>query len=370
MAWMFRLMVSFSALIQMRYLSLCAAIFGTLLGLVVTADAAKADAADRAQIAGIAGTDRLRMFTYGKFLETGVAPRSVVGRMKKLMVGQGFYYAPGESHVIAAEAWAAPVLNYDSNINGGVLNDSFTFNGFVFDADPTVRAKAGVVMGVAAGGLSRLAWSSGRYIEMQLRAESVWSPDYNIGRSTAALSLCSRNHVKAWTFLDLCHSATGSDRALGSSVSRETALSATQLFQTGAGYHEMTAEVAQLQDEAGFQPAVTLSWGAIWDRAATKLSLTKAAPKAGEIALNSRIAADAQWLMGGHAVGVGLWHQRFTGGAFLGTARSDAATGISLSYQPRAGLTVQLGYMENRSNIDLFDVSQSSLQVRFDAVHW
>jgi hypothetical protein len=227
-----------------------------------------------------------------------------------------------------------------------------------------------VVVGLSAGGLSRLAWSSGRYVELQLRAESVWSPEYNIGRSTAALSVCSRNHLKAWTFLDLCHTATGSDRALGSSISRETALSATQLFQMGAGYHEMTAEVAKLQDAAGSQAAVTLSWGAIWDRAATKLSLTKAAPKAGETALNSRIAADAQWLVRGHAVGVGLWHQRFTGGAFLGTARSDAATGISLSYQPRPGLTVQLGYMENSSNIDFFDVSQSSLQLRFDALHW
>lgn len=363
-------MVSFSAPTLMRYLSLCAALLGTLLCPVVSGDAAKADVVDRARIAGIAGTDRLRMFTYGKFLETGVAPRAVVGRMKKLMVGQGFYYAPGERHVIAAEAWAAPVLNYDSNINGGVLKDSFTFNGFVFDADPTYRAKAGVVMGVAAGGLSRVAWASGRYVEMQLRAESVWSPEYNIGRSTAALSLCSRNHVKDWTFLDLCHSATGSDRALGSSTSQETALSATQLFETGAGYHEVTAEVAQLQDAAGSQPAATLSWGAIWDRVATKLSVTKAAPKAGETALNSRIAADAQWLMGGHAVGVGLWHQRFSGGAFLGTARSDAATGINLSYQPRPGMTVQLGYMENHSNIDFFDVSQSSLQVRFDAVHW
>jgi len=347
----------------------CPSLYGGLLCLML-GSAAQADALDRARIASIAGSERLRVFAYGKLLETGSAPRAVVVQMKRNMVSQGFYFEPGANRVIATEAWAAPILSYDGNINGGALQDSFTFNGFVFEADPAFRAKSGVVMGLAAGAVARLAWANGRYVEGRLRGEAVWSPEHSIGRSNAELALCSRNHVTGWTFLDLCQTASVVERELGSNTSQKTALAMTQLFQTTAGYHEVTAEIAQAQYDTGHQPSVTLSWGAVWNHAATKLSLTKAAPINGETALNSRIAADVQWLWGGRPVGVGLWHQRATGGAFLGTPRTDKATGISVSYQLRPGLTAQLGYMTNHSSVDFFDYAQASLNVRFDALRW
>jgi hypothetical protein len=349
----------------MRCLSILAATLCLLFAPV-----AKADLRERAQIAGIIGSDRLRMFTYGKLLETHAAPRAVVVRMKQAMVRQGFYYDPGANRIIAAEAWAAPVLSYDGNINGGTLQDSFSYNGLVFDADPESRAKAGVVMGLSAGGIARLAWANGRYFEGQLRAEAVWSPKYNIGRSSTALGVCSRNHVTEWTFLDLCHTTSTVNRELRASTSQQTALSMTRLFQTDLASHEMTFEVARAQDADGYQPLATLTWAAVWDRAATKLSLTKAEPKRFDTALRDRIAADVQWLWGGRAVGVTLWQQRASGGYFLGSSRSDIATGISLSYQLRPNITAQIGYSTNHSNIDFFDVTQTSVNFRFNALQW
>lgn len=347
----------------------CLSLLGALLCLAI-GTVAQGDALDRTRIAEIAGSERLRLFAQGKVLETGRAPRSAINQMKQKLFSQGFYYAPGERRVIARDVWVAPLLSYDGNINGGVLQDNFTFNGFVFDADPASRAKAGVVMGLAAGGVARVAWANGRYVEGRLRGEAVWSPEHHIGRSAAEISVCSRNHVTGWTFMDLCHSASVVQRERGSSTAQETALSATQLFQTGAGYHEMTAEFAQTRTETGRQPSVTLAWGTVWNKAATKLSLTKAAPIAGETALDSRITADVQWLWGARAVGVGVWHQRANGGAFLGMARTDEASGLSLSYQLRPGLTAQLGYMANHSNIDFFDYSQTSVSLRLDALRW
>lgn len=211
---------------------------------------------DRTRISDIAGSERLRMFAYRKLLETGLAPRFATVQMKQNLVSQGFYYEPGARHVIATQAWAAPVLSYDGNINGGVLQDRLTFNGFVFDADPSLRAKAEVAVGFSARGVTRLAWAIGRYIEGRLRGEMVWSPEHHIVRSTADLSLCSRIHVTGWTFLDMCHSASVVQRELGSSTVQETAFAVTQLFQTGAGYHEMTAEVAQTRYAIGRHPCL------------------------------------------------------------------------------------------------------------------
>ncbi|MDO9524883.1 MAG: hypothetical protein Q7J57_05000 [Gemmobacter sp.] len=334
------------------------------------APAAQADEQSLARIARISGSERLRLFADGKLLETGHASRSAVAQMKKGLETQGFYHDLGTPRVIATETWAAPIISYDGNINGGVLQDSFTFNGLVFEADPAFRAKGGVVMGLSAGGVVRLAWDNGRYVEGLVRAEGVWSPRHKVGRSTAELALCSRNHVTGWSFLDLCYNAAIIDRELGTSTAQDVSLSATQLFQTSAGYHELTAELSGAHYDTGRQTSVTLSWSAVWDGVATKLSLTHAAPIPGETALNSRIAADVKWLWSGRTMGLGLWHQRSGGGAFLGAPRADDATGVKLSYQLRQGLTAQVGYMTNQSSVDFFDYAQASVTFRFDNLRW
>lgn len=340
------------------------------IGLTLLAQTAAGDAVRRAELSAVAGSERLRIFAYGKLLETGNAPRSAVVQMKQDMVRQGFYFDPGSPALIATEAWVAPVLSYDGNINGGVLQDSFVFNGFLFQADPEYLAKAGVVGGLQAGGVTRLAWANGRYVEARLRAEAVWSPEHQIGRGNAELALCSRNHVAGWTFADLCHTASVVSRELGRSTAQETALSLSQMVRTGAAYHELTVELTDTRTETASQPGVTLTWGALWDGAATELSLTHAAPVDGEIALENRVAAEMQWLWRGHAMGLGLWYQTAGGGAFLGTPRDDRSGGISLSYQSRPGLTVQVGYMANRSTADFFDYEQVTLNTRFDALRW
>lgn len=337
---------------------------------LVLASPALADDLDRAEMAGIAGSERLQLFAFGKLLETGAAPRGAVLAMKQSMVRQGFYYNPGTAPLIGSEAWVAPVLNYDGNINGGTLHDSFVFDGLTFDAAPEYRAKAGLVAGLAAGSQMRLAWDNGRFLEATARGEAVWSPKYQISRSNGELDLCSRNHVTGWTFLDLCQTTSAVSRELGHTTSRMTDLSLSQLFAAGGGYHEVAADVSRTAYDMGDQAAVTLSWHAVWDAAATSLSLTAAAPINGETALRRRIEAGVNWLWQGQSVGVDLWHQQADGGTFLLVSRSDNATGIGVSYEIRPGLTTQIGYMVNRSTVDFFRYDQLSLNLRFSALHW
>ena len=329
-----------------------------------------ADVAARAAVSDIAGSERLQMFAYGKLLATGMAPRPAVLRMKQAMVVQGFYYDPGAKPLIAHDVWVAPVLRYDGNINGGVLRDSFSFRGFTFDTTPAFRAKAGAVVGLDAGGSVRLGWDNGRYIEAGVRGEAVWSPRYQIGGGSDEAHLCSRNHLTGWTFLDLCHSVSAVARALGSSTSQTTDLALSQLFAAGPGYHELTASLARQGNAMGDQTAVSLAWNAVWDRAATNLSLTYAAPIMGQTALRRRVALGVRWPWRGQNLGLDLWQQAASGGTFLGTARADRATGIDLSYEIARGLTTEVGYMINRSTVDFFRYDQLSVTLRIDNLRW
>jgi hypothetical protein len=332
--------------------------------------AAHADPVARAQMAAAAGSERLRLFALGKLLDTGAAPRGAVVQMKQDLIRQGYYTDAPKGGLIALQGWADGLLSYDGNINGGVLRESFNFGGLVFETDPAYRAKAGVLIGLTAGGAARYAWSNGRYLEARLQGAAAWSPAHEITRSSVDYSLCSRNHLTGWYFLDLCQSGSSEERDLGSRQSSETAVTLSQLFARDTADHEISATIASTSTETGRQPLVTLSWGAVWDQAVTRLTLTKAAPIEDEIALNFRLNAEVQWLWRGRLVGLSLWHQQAEGGSFLGTPRRDQASGIGLSYQARPKLTLQLGYMANRSSAEFFSYDEVTLAAQYDARRW
>ncbi|MGO4854144.1 hypothetical protein [Phaeovulum sp. W22_SRMD_FR3] len=331
---------------------------------------AQADPAARAEMAARAGSERLRLFSLGKLLDTGAAPRGAVVQMKQDLMRQGYYTDAPQGGLIAAQGWANGLFGYDGNINGGSLHDRFNFGGLVFETDPAYRAKAGVVVGLTAGGLARYAWDNGRYLEARAEAALAWSPQHQIAHSSIDYSLCTRNHLTGWQFFDLCQSGTAEERDLGSRHSAQTSAALSQIFATATANHEIGAALASARGESGRQTSLTLSWAAVWDRSVTRLSLTKAAPIDDEIALNYRVNAGVQWLWHQRLIGVTLWHQRAAGGRFLGMPRADRAQGIDLSYEVNPLLTVQLGAMRNRSTASFFSYDDVSLSVHYDAKRW
>lgn len=118
------------------------------------------------------------------------------------MTSQGYYHTGTTPELVARAVQVAPLLTWDSNINGGVLRDRFIINGLVFEADPAYRAKSGLAVGGTVGSMLRYAWAEGRVVQLQAHAELAWSPRHQIGRGDAVISACSRNHLAGWTFLD------------------------------------------------------------------------------------------------------------------------------------------------------------------------
>ncbi len=334
------------------------------------ATASFADALARAQISQIAPSERLRLFAFGKLLESGAAlPDSVAG-LKQDMVRQGFYYTPGSDPLIAAQAWAEPVLGHDGNINGGTPRDSFTSGGFVFTADPSITAKSGVVVGLAGGGLARFAWAEGRFVEAAASAESAWSPEHEIGRSSAQARLCARNHVVGWTFLDLCQTGSVFERDLDRSNVRQTEATLSTLFATGGGYHELAAGLGRVEMNAGAQETLTLSLGSVWDRFATTAALTLSSAIPDETAQRLRLSGELHWLAADRRWSLELWRQEAEGGDFLGETREDRALGVSLATDLRSGLRVEMGFVHNTSTAEFFDYDQVTLGASFAALQW
>ncbi len=331
---------------------------------------ARADEMDRMRLSVLAPSERLRLRAFGKALSAGLATRPAIGQLRRDMVRQGFYFDPGPPRLVAAELWAAPVLSWDGNINGGVLTDRFSLGGYVFQADPASVAQAGVVLGGAAGGTARLAWASGRLIELQAGAELAWSPDLDIGRSDAALGLCSRNHLAGWTFLDLCANGQWSWRHLGDSSAGQTSLRLSTLADASESLHEIALTYTSAGTDGAPQARIGLAVNSVWNHAVTELSLTLGAPVAGQTVLRRRLEAGVGWFWRGRPLRAGLWYQVADGGAFLGTPRRDEGMGASLELQLRPGVTLRTGYAVNRSTAGFADYDQVTLDLRFDRLRW
>ena len=346
-----------------------AALALAVLALGAPAPAA-ADAFDRARVSQIAPSERLRLFAFGKLLERGRALPGTVAALKQDMVRQGFYYAPGGERLIASQLWAEPVLSHDGNINGGTPKDSFSAGGFTFTADPSITAKSGVVVGVSGGGLARLAWAEGRFVEAAAAAETVWSPEHEIGRSSAQLRLCARNHLAGWSFLDLCQSGAVLERDLGRSHQRQTEATLSTLVESRGGYHELALGLARVETGTGNQEVLSLSLDTVWDRFATTAALSFSSPIPEETAQRLRLSGELHWLALDRRWSLGLWQQRADGGSFLGEAREDRATGVTLATDLRPGLRLEAGLVRNSSTVEFFDYDQVTLGASFSALRW
>ncbi len=348
------------------------AVGAALLACVLFAPAPNAAGADpartatRGQTAVMSGSDRLRIFAWGKWLETGQAPREIVDAMQGALVRQGFYHDGPEAGVVWTDVRAAPLLGFDTNINGGVAQDSFTFAGFTFEAAPEVRAVSGIVAGLEGGGTARLAWDTGRTVEISANGTYGWAPGRDLSYYRGTLQLCSRNTVVGWIFADGCVAHAVSERDLASQRLDRASLTLSTLFETPAAWHELSGELAVTRTDTVEQTTATVTLGSVWDLAVTEASLTVGDPVAGITGLDHRVAVDIRWQAGGYPTGIGLWQSASSGGRFLGVPRADTATGITAFWQARPGLSVEVGYSVVNSTADLFDDESVTFQVRLD----
>lgn len=331
--------------------------------IVFAAGPAPADPRDHARLAIIAPSERLQLHVLGRALETPRPPLRFSRAMRHGLERTGFYHEGPRPALIAVETRFSPLLGWDANLNGGYFNGRFELQGLIFEVEPERVAKAGLVGGATLGSDLRLAYGPGRYLELRTAAEAVWSPQHRLGRADAALTLCSRNHLRGWTFADVCAGASRGWRELSTSSATSASATLTTLFAGPAAHHEITGGLARYGRSAGTQRALTLSWGAVWQRVTTHLSLTLLEPIPGETATRQRLSADLRWLWGGQPVSLGLRHARSAGGMILGIPREDRLTGLSLTFRPRPRVTVELNHHVNRSSFALFNDRRTGINV-------
>lgn len=334
------------------------------LGLTVLAPRAGADAFDRARLAPLASSERLRLFTLARAQDTRRAPPAYTNALRRALRDTGFYNEGG-AELMDRSLRFSPILTWDDNINGGYFHDRLVIGGLIFDADPASRARAGLMLGGRLDATARLSWAEGRIIDLRAMAEIAWSPVHDIGRGAAGVEVCARNHVTGWTFVDVCASASASRRALTEGSSTGISAALVHLFSTAGAAHQISLEVDRRALDAGQQTGATLGWSAVWNGAVTEFTLGTATPIAGATATRGRIGARVGFLWRDRPVSVSAWHVQASGGMLLGMAREDHVTGLGLSIEARRGMSIEVTHQVTTSTIALFEDNRTGLSVRF-----
>ncbi|WP_168217639.1 hypothetical protein, partial [Paracoccus liaowanqingii] len=310
--------------------------------------------------------ERLRLRVHAQALAAGALPPRGVARMRADMVRQGHYFDGGPPALVARDTSVAPMLAWDGNINGGVLQDRFVFNGLTFEAAPDVRAKSGLVAGASAAGVMRHAWQTGRLIEIRGAAEIGWSPRHRIGRADAMASVCLQNHLRGWSFLDLCGTAARYWRELDRGTAYQRSAGIVQVLAAENSAHQLEVRASRVSGSGQDQTRLALSAESVWNRLASRAELTLGQPRDDATLLHHRLDGGVTWLMGDRPVSLDLQTQVLEGGAFLGVPRRDRVWGLSLSTRLRPGASLRVGVIDSRSTAGIANYRQVTLDLRLD----
>jgi hypothetical protein len=304
------------------------------------------------------GSERLALYSYTEYLKSNQslgALNAVNTQMQRLafpiLGGQQL-----QTGVISRQGRAAPVLSYDDNINGGSRNASFELGGFVFEGSPETIAKESVVVGAEVGGTLRYAYGRGRFVDVSGGLSAVYSPEHDLSKYTASVSVCSKNHVQGWTFVDFCVGAGGQSTDLSDSINYTASTAVTQLFSFGGYDHEATGSLEQNYfedyDQAQFGAALTTSLG-------TPGSVTVGF-EVGEdvddtLHLNNRLYASYNTSAFQRPVSFQIERGLYDGGTFFGQDRVDETLTLSLRTRVSEQITIGVTARQNNSSVDFYD---------------
>lgn len=316
------------------------------------------------------GPERLRLFALTRIFDHRPDDPGVRAALRRDLARQGHYHDGVGPRILRQDVSVYPVLGYDGNINGGVLNDRLRFGGIVFEADPATRAKAGLVAGAGFGTQTRIAIAQGTFLDLTGAADFAYSPKHRINRSQADIAACLRRNLAGWTFIDLCQRFEDTERELGRSTRRATSAALSSLHQIGPTYHEARGELERTHYATTDQDAITLGLRSVVGRVLPSISLSFAEPVPDEIAYRSRVNVGLEMPHDGRLYGIYAWRQDAEGGMFLGTGREDRTYGLGVSADLQSNITVNLTYSNNHSTAAFFNYSQLEMQLRYRKFSW
>lgn len=330
-------------------MALACLVLALLLAVPLKPAQAQAYGSDwEAALAG--GSARLQLFALQAYQPDGAADYTAL-----LQNYLGLNHGGGLDYV-AHSLGLSPVLEYDTNINGGTPGGYIRLGNFKFTLTEASTAKAGVVVGVAPSASLRLSLAPGRVIEAMASGQIARAPQHDLMRRSYALRLCGAQHLGRSDWLDLCLGRRGVRRILSEADESHASMGFSRLFATRYGLHEASIRLERVETQ-GFGKN-SLDFG-----------ITHAAARVGivdwRIELGQYIAGEHTRLAGvslsltrpilGQQTSVFAAGAREAGAEFFGTPREDQVFRMGLSRRITDRVSLSLSAEDRRSTLENYN---------------
>lgn len=319
--------------------------------------------------------ERLELRCLATALKTGNATAPLLFRTDYLLERQGYTDRFGLVDPIPNPTFDVsvfPVVQYSSNINGGNPPGSLILGSLVFAGDPEFEQKSGMLYGMGASVESRYRLGDGRYIELNVVGTYARSPKNDIDVGSSLVSLCSKNHIKNWWYVDFCASTANIDRDISSQTSDILGVAVSKVVSTEAeNHHSFSVRYRKILAENYDQQQMTFGIESILNgKTFTSLYLNVGEPVVDQMVSRWAIGGSVGRLVNGKRVKIIAAYEESDGGALLGIEQKDETSTIGLSYEISEQVSVFVGYQNTESSIDYFNVSEPTIGIELASLRF
>lgn len=279
---------------------------------------------------------------------------------------------PGRTKQFSFQPYVTPILGYETDINGGNPNKPLQLGRLTFIGDPELVRKEGIVAGAGAGAYGRYLVGEGRYIDYGFGASYAHSVEHDIGIQRRFASVCSKNHVANWWYLDGCAGSSYVEKDLTEDTRNTLSLTTTKLFTLSANsHHQASFGVNRVYEDGYEQNQLALGFQTIHSNGwHSSINAVFGESIDGEIAVREAVSASLALPVRNRRFTVSASYSEADGAKLLGIVRAEETWSFSASYNVYKNIDVGLGYTETDSTIDYFDVSTPTVSLSFKPIRF
>ena len=346
-----------------------AAISVTYFVLLVSATTAQASCLDPN------ADSRLRTFCVAETLSGNAVTLNDAVLLDTLLKREGYALGVGLPNQVARysyEPYITPIIDYNTNINGGNPNRPLVLGGFEFMGDDANLKREGIIGGIGAGISGRSIIGEGRYLDYGINVSYGHSPEHGIGITRRSANICSRNHIENNWFVDACADASGLDRELAKDSTQGLSISTAKLFSTRSGaFHSVSIGVRRNFAETYEQYQLQLGLSTVRNNSFfSSVNVSFGEAVVDTLVMRHSINTTVGTTVFDGALTATVGYSFADGGRLLGFEREDTTSSININYAITPIFSVGVGYRQNTSSINYFDEAEPVFSVQLAPIRF
>jgi hypothetical protein len=318
---------------------------------------------------------RLRTFCVAETLAGNTVTLGDAMFLDASLKREGFGFGLGLPNSVpqtTSQPHVSPVLEYNSNINGGNPDRSLILGELVFEGDDENVRREGFLAGIAVGLSGRSIYGNGDYFDYAMSASYAHSPEHEIGVARAGVNVCSRNNVREQWYIDACANSFRLVRDLAAETTSGLSLTSEHLFAASNGaFHSLSYGIRRHYAEEYKQNQLQLGLSTVRNAGAyTSFDIAFGEAVENTLAMRKSLSATIGTTLAERPFTVTASYSHSNGGKLLGFDRSDTTRIVSLNYGITQNFSVSIGYKWTDSSISYFSEREPLVSVQFAPIRF